>query len=176
MKKIIISLILIASFPTLLTAQNKLAPQINPKMVLKPLCFSDLASCHIAQTILTLPTKGNFQLTSQCKDNNQFYAQRGICFGFSKVLEIYATIDLPYFQQFQWRNQCYQNLLQCNTAKQIWSQLNHPQDLFMFNVVCDFPKPAFWKWNDQQMDQAGLFRCTPQNGPMELKVEAKRIR
>ena len=176
MKKIIISLILITGLPTLFAGTPILAPQILPKMELRPLCFADLAGCNLAERILSLPQTGNFQLTSQCKDNNQFYAQRGICFGFSKVLEIYATIDLPYFQQFQWRNQCHRNLNECNFAKQIWSQLNHPRDLFMFNVVCDFPKPAFWKWNDQQMDQAGLFRCTPQNGPMELKVQAKRIR
>jgi hypothetical protein len=174
MKKIIVSLILLVSFPIGFAAV--LAPKIAPNMVLKPLCFTDLASCHIAQTILNLPSSGNFQLNSQCRDQSQFFVQRGICIGFSKVLEIRAMIDLPYIGQFQWRNQCYPNLYNCNIAKQIWSQLNHPQDLFMFNVVCDFPVPAFWNVNDQRMDQLGLFRCTPQNGPMELKVQAKRIK
>ena len=174
MKKIIISLILITSFPMLFGAMP--AVKILPGMFLKPLCFNDLASCSMAERILNLPSFGNFQVSSKCRPANQADAQRGICYTFRQVLEVKAIIDLPFLQQAQMRNQCHRNINECNFAKQIWSQLEHPMGFFMFNAICTQPNRSHWKMDDRTMDQLGIFICTPQNGPMELRVQAVRIK
>lgn len=178
MKKIIIvSLILITSIPNLFAGPPILAPKIIPNMQLESQCFTDLGSCNLAERILNLPSAGNFQLFSKCRPSNQYDAQAARCIGFRMVLDIRAIIDLPYLQQYQTRNQCHRNVNECNFAKQIWSQLNHPMNLFLFNAICVYPPgPNFWKMPPQRMDELGIFRCTPQNGPVELRIEARRIK
>lgn len=180
MKIIIISLILITSIPLLFAAPPVLAPPLAPKMQLKPLCYTDRATCYFAEKTLRLPDVGNFQLFSKCREANQFDAQAGRCYNFKFVLEIFATIDLPYLKQWQWRNQCFPNHGQCNDAKKIFAELAHPHPnpIIIFNASCMDAFNPPWRWNmtPQRMDEIGIFQCTPQNGPVELRVQAVRNR
>ena len=147
--------------------------QINPQMTLQPLCFQDIRTCEMAAQVLTLPPFGNFRITSKCRDKNPAEINAKVCYNFKGLLGVDAFIDLPMKGQFQWRNQCYDNINICNQAAQIWNQLQHP--LISFHAECGNFIRNMWKMDDAKMKAEGIYFCAGRN-IFELRVRAMRER
>ncbi len=149
--------------------------QLNPEMALSPLCFQDTRTCRMAADILSLPPYGNFRLSSKCREKSPMEKQLGICHGWNGLLGIDAFIDLPQLTQFQWRNQCYNNIFMCNEAVKIWKQLVHPFGKINFSAECGHFNRTMWKMTDQDMKAKGIFNCQAPD-LVELRVRATRVR
>lgn len=165
MSKILITIILLFNFPILYGQQ----------MTLIPLCFQDLKTCRMASEILNLPPYGNFRLASKCRDKTPQERAVGVCHGWNGVLGIEAFIDLPVVSQYQWRNQCYNNIFLCNEAVKIWNQLVHPTGIIKFNAECGQFLRSMWKMTDMDMREKGIYNCQAPD-LVELRVRAIRVR
>lgn len=167
MRTLLILFILFFNLPNLYA-------QLDPQMFLAPLCFQDLKSCRMASDILNLPPYGNFRVSSKCRDKNPREKQIGICHGWNGLLGIDAFIDLPQLTQFQWRNQCYNNIFICTEAVKIWKQLVHPYGKINFYAECGQFIRSMWKMSDQEMKTKGIFNCQAPD-LVELRVKATRV-
>jgi len=167
MKKLIVLFIIFFNLPNLYA-------QIDPQMTLVPLCFQDRKSCNMAAEVLSLPPYGNFRLASKCRDKTPREKQIGVCSGWNGLLGIEAFIDLPQVTQFQWRNQCYNNIFMCNDALKIWKQLVHPFGKIKFEADCGNFVRAKWQMSDKDMRARGIFNCQAPD-LVELRVKAIRV-